>query len=131
MNSSTVSRSAYSTDLSDEEWKILEPLLTRPQKKGRKPSIYRREITNAIFYVLRTGCQWRNLPHDFPKWKAVYSCFSYWKIQGTWEKINNILVKRYRLLLGRLGEPSVGIIDSQSAKTTEKGGLVDMMQGRK
>ena len=113
----------YSTELSDREWTILEPLLApRYVGKGRPPRIPRREVANAIFYVLRTGCQWRDLPEGFPHWNTVYGYFARWRDDGTWERANDALRRRVRVGLGREAEPSAAIVDSQSAKTTEKGG---------
>ena len=117
-------RKPYPDDLSDEEWNLIQPILEEVKKiKGRPPVHDRREILNALFYVLRTGCQWRHLPHDFPPWKAVYGQFLRWNQRGVIEEINHILRKKLRCLNGRDGEPSAGIIDSQSAKTTERGAL--------
>lgn len=83
---------------------------------------------NAIFYLNRTGCQWRMLPKDFPKWKTVYDYFRNWKLDGTWKRINDELRGKLRLAAGRKEEPSAGVIDSQSVKTTEKKGSLVMMR---
>jgi putative transposase len=113
---------SYTTDLSDEEWAILGPLLApRRGGKGRPPTIERREVADAIFYVLRTGCQWRDLPEGFPHWNTVYGYFAKWRDDGTWERVNDALRRRVRVALGRDPDPSAAIADSQSAKTTEKG----------
>jgi|SRR5215203_2114771 len=115
---------AYPTDLSDAEWMILEPWLDPPRsRQGRPRSVARREILDAIFYQLRTGCQWRYLPPEFPNWQTVYWYFARWRDDGTWERINDALRRRLRVRLGREAEPSAGIVDSQSAKTTEKGAI--------
>mgnify|MGYP003594697678 CR=1 FL=1 len=115
-------RRPYPEDLSDQEWRQIEPILEKLKKiKGRHPLYERREILNALFYVLRTGCSWRHLPHDFPPWKAVYGQFLCWRQHGILEKIHHILRKELRILTGRGEEPSAAIIDSQSTKTTEKG----------
>ncbi len=113
----------YPSDLSDEEWAILEPLLERPRRDGRgKPrTVSRREVVNAILYVLRTGCQWRYLPEGFPNWSTVYWYFARWTDDGTWERANDQLRRQWRVQIGCDAEPSAAIIDSQSVKTTERG----------
>lgn len=125
-------RKPYPDDLKDQEWNIIEPILESVKKiKGRPPSYSRREILNAVFYLLRTGCSWRHLPHDFPPWKAVYGQFLRWRQKGILEEIHHILRKDLRKLIGRESEPSAAIVDSQSVKTTEKGASKGMMGARK
>ena len=115
-------RKPYPTDLSNAEWACLEPRLPLPKPTGRPRSHSPREILNAIFYVLRSGCPWRLLPHDFPPWKTVFHYFRAWRIDGTWEQMNRAIRERLRVRLKRNPEPSAGIVDSQSAKTTGVGG---------
>jgi transposase len=124
-------RHAYPSDLSDEEWDIIEPLVPAINSGGRPADHERREMVNAIFYVLRTGCQWRFLPHDLPPWKTVYTYFRNWRLDGTWPRIHDALRRKVRQAAGRHAEPSAAILDSQSVKTTEKGGRGAMMRGRK
>ena len=112
----------YSTDLSDAEWSYLEPHLPAPKQRGRPRVHSYREILNAIFYLLKTGCQWRMLPREFPPFKTVFHYFRRWRLDGTWEKLNRVIRRRLRARIGRAPEPSAGIVDAQSAKTTRVGG---------
>jgi putative transposase len=114
-------RKAYSTDLTNEQWSHLRILLPKPQGKGRRRSSQeQRELVNAILYVIHTGCQWRELPHDFPNWQTVYGYYQSIVEAGVWEEVNTVLRRGVRQAAGRDPEPSVVIIDSQSVKTTEK-----------
>ena len=115
-----MSRAVYPTDLTDAEWAILGPLVPTPKTGGRPTKYPRREIINAIRYVLRTGCAWRLLPHDLPPWQLVYHYFWVWRREGIWEEMRNALYIRVRQAAGRESTPSAAIIDSQSVKTTEK-----------
>jgi putative transposase len=126
-----MARRRYPTDLTDAEWSILEPLIPPAKPGGRPRSIDMREVVNAICYVLRGGIPWRMLPPDLPPWKTVYHYFRLWRIDGRWEELNGILCQRLRVRMGREATPSGGIIDSQSAKTTEKGALEAMTAARK
>jgi len=118
----SVSRRSYATDLTDAEWQILEPLLPAEKSGGRHRLYPMREIINALRYFLRAGCSWRLLPHDFPHWRAVYEYFRVWKQDGTWLEIHDYLHAELRSKMDRERQPSAAIVDSQSVKTTEKGG---------
>lgn len=113
----------YPSDLTDTEWAILEPLLPPISKVGRPWKHSRRSILNAIFYILRTGGAWRYLPDSFPPWSSVYHHYYKWRRAGVFEQIHHELRKHARRAAGREPEASAGIIDSQSTKTTEQGGV--------
>lgn len=120
-----MSRKPYPTDLTDVQWLILEPLLmaiVKQSKRGRRRQVKLREVVNAIFYVLRTGCAWRLLPHDFPAWQTVYGYFRRWRDGGVWEQLNDALRDAVRVEAERDIEPSAAIIDSQSVKTSSVAG---------
>ena len=124
-------RKAYPTDLTDKEWDILKALLPEAKPGGRPRSVDLREVVNGVLYRLRTGCAWEMLPHDLPPHQTVYDYFNTWSKEGTWERINGILVQRVRVAEGRQAEPSAAIIDSQSVKTVEKGANAAMMLPRR
>jgi putative transposase len=112
----------YSTDLTDAEWGCLQPHIPTPRGRGRPRIHTTREILDAIFYVLKSGCPWRLLPKDFPPWETVYWWFGRWRKEGTFEHLNATLRERLRTRLGRNPLPSAGIADSQSAKSSGVGG---------
>ncbi len=119
-------RTASPSDLTDAQWALLEPLIVRPRRadrRGRPPAVNLREVVNAVLYVLHEGCRWRALPHDFPNWNTVYWYFARWTDEGTLVQINDVLRRRVRDAAGRDPEPSAVIIDSQSVKATEQGGM--------
>lgn len=120
-------RSRYPTSLTDAEWKLVSPLFER-HGAGRPEKYPRRNVLDAIFYVVRSGCAWRLLPKDLPPWPAVYKNFRRWSAAGLFEKMFDQLRAMWREREGRAAEPTGAIIDSQSVKTTEKGGPEDSMR---
>ena len=127
----TKSQIAYPTDLNDTEYAQIAPLLEKTSKRGRPRTIPYREILNAIFYVLKTGCGWRELPHDFPKWKTVYDYYRKFRLWGLWEEINEKVNDAVRQQEGRRAKPSAMILDSQSAKSAEGGEQIGFDGGKK
>ena len=115
-------RKPYPTDLTDEQWALLEPLLPAARPGGRPRSVDLREAANALLYLLRTGCPWRHLPHDLPPWGTVWAYFRRWRDDGTLDRLHDELRAQVRQAAGRDPQPSAAILDSQSVKTAEKGG---------
>ena len=114
-----MSRKRYSTDLTDQQWQLIASLIPPAKVGGRPRTVDVREIVNAIFYVLASGCAWRLLPHDLPSWPTVYYYFRCWRIAGLWQQMNQTLRQKVRSSRGREATPSTAIADSQSVKTTE------------
>jgi putative transposase len=114
-------RKPYPSDLTDEQWALLKPLLPTPNRRGRPRKTELREVVNALFYHAREGGTWRALPHDFPPWKTVYNYFQAWACDGTWQRLLDVLRAQVRSKAGRAATPSAAAIDSQSVKTAEGG----------
>jgi putative transposase len=123
-------RLTYTTDLTDDEWQLLQPLLP-PDKPGGRPRKYpMREVLNGIQYVLRAGCAWRLMPHDLPHWQTAYQTWRAWRQDGTWLRIHDQLRDAVRTRMGRHPQPSAAIIDAPTVNTTDKGGATAMMARR-
>ena len=112
---------SFAIALCDEQWELVADHFDPPGRRGAPAVIPRRQMVDAILFIGRTGCQWRYLPEGFPHWNTVYWYFKRWRDDGTWERVNDALRRRLRAQLGREPEPSAGSVDSQSARTTEKG----------
>ena len=128
-----MARTPYPSDLTDEQWSIVASLIPSAQPGGRHRSVDMREVINGIMYLLRTGCSWRHLPHDFPPWGTVHYYYRLFRLDGTWEHLHDRLRERVRRQVGRKPTPSAGIVDSQSIKTDapQKRVATVTMQARK
>lgn len=118
-----MNRKAYATDLTDGEWALIAPFIPPARRGGRPRSTDMREVFNAIFYITRGGCAWRLLPHEFPKWQTVYHYYRRFRLSGLWVRMHRRLRDRARELAGRDSQPTAVVIDSQTVKTTERGGI--------
>jgi transposase len=117
-----MARKRYPADLTAAQWRRIEPLVPAPKEGGRPATVERRELVNAMLYVVREGCSWRALPHDYPAWQTVYHYFRVWRDDGTWQRLHDALRDDARTAAGRDPSPSAAILDAQSVKTVEKGG---------
>lgn len=124
-------RAAYPSDLTDAEWELIEPLLPPIGESTQCETVPKREIVNGIRYVLRGGIQWRMMPHDLPHWKTVYHYHNQWSKTAVWKRINDALVVMARERKGRKAKPTAAVGDSQSVKTTQKGGFAAMTERRR
>jgi transposase len=109
----------YPSDLTDGQWALIERYFD-VGNYGKKHKYAKRDMVNAVFYIIKTGCQWRYLPKDYPPWKSVYSFYMRAKQRGIWEGIMKMLIEKDRVAMGRKAQPSYSLIDSQSVKTTDK-----------
>ena len=126
-----MARIAYPSDLTDAQWRLIEKRIPPAQPGGRNRSVNMRAVVNGILYLVRTGCSWRQLAHDFPPWGTVHWYYRCFRLDGTWQKIHDALRDKVRVSAGRKKSPSAAIVDSQSVKTTEKGGRMATTRARR
>ena len=126
-----MARIAYPSDLTDAQWRLIKKRIPPAKPGGRYRSVNMREVVNGILYLVRTGCSWRQLPHDFPPWGTVHWYYRCFRLDGTWQKIHDALRDKVRVSVGRKKSPSAAIVDSQSVKTTEKGGHMVTTRARR
>ncbi len=126
-----MARIAYPSDLTEAQWRLIVKRIPPAKPGGRYRSVNMREVVNGILYLVRTGCSWRQLPHDFPPWGTVHWYYRCFRLDGTWQKIHDALRDKVRVSVGRKKSPSAAIVDSQSVKTTEKGGRMAMTRARR
>lgn len=126
-----MARIAYPSDLTDAQWRLIVKRIPPAQPGGRNRSVNMRAVVNGILYLVRTGCSWRQLPHDFPPWGTVHWYYRCFRLDGTWQKIHDALRDKVRVSAGRKKSPSAAIVDSQSVKTTEKGGRMATTRARR
>jgi len=120
----------YPSDISEEEWAVLAPYFEQ-RGRGRPREHNIRQVVNGLRYLIRSGCQWRMLPQEFPPWETVYGYVRRWRRTGKWDEIHDLLRERVRVQAGRVATPSAAIIDSQSVKTVQKGGKEATTRGRR
>lgn len=131
MNQTNKMKTEYPSNLSDKQWEIIAPLIPPAKTGGRPRTTDMREICNAIYYHLKTGCQWEYLPKDFPPHSTVYNYYRTWQKKGVWEEINQKLRELVREKEGKEKQSTIAIADSQSVKTTEKRGMCTVLMGEK